>query len=117
MPEDDQPQPNGDRMDRFERGLERLLSVQAEHQTRLDRIEREAERTQSQIREQGENIHGLIDVAQAHQASLERLIVFSEETAQRFRDSAVRSRETDERLNALIKIVDEVVRKQPPPPA
>jgi hypothetical protein len=34
-------------------------------------------------------------------------------TAERFKEAAERSKETDEKLNALIKIVDEMIRNRP----
>ncbi len=87
---DQQQQPNGDRMDRVERGLDRLVSVQGEHQTRLDRIERDIE-----------GVIGLIRQLAQH-------------ADQRFEQLTQAQQQTDESLSALIQIVDGVIRKPPP---
>ena len=87
-----QPQPpNGDRLDRIERALEHLVSVQGSHETRLGRLEA--------------GMQGLVDLLGTLAQQADRRFL---ETDQRFRD-------TDDKLNALIRIVDDWIRHQPPP--
>ena len=140
MPEQQQHRDNHSRLDRIERLLEHLaeaqakheagaearlqrgderlnhlLEAQTEHGTRLDRIEGNIEKTVGLIRQLAEHA----DKKMA--ATDERIRQMSEETDRRFRETderfrqtEVRFRETDERLNALIKILDGVIRKRPP---
>ncbi|MBK5292612.1 MAG: hypothetical protein JJE04_13160 [Acidobacteriia bacterium] len=58
---------NGDRMDRFERGLEHLLETQAGQQTTIDKI-LEAQRKNEVLMGQAlEAINSLARIAQSHE--------------------------------------------------
>ncbi|MCP5112360.1 MAG: hypothetical protein GY953_16165, partial [bacterium] len=102
---DEQQQPNGDRMDRVERGLDHLLDMQAKHEaaaeSRFRRIEAAAEARFETLTEALIRLTGVVE----HLAEAQR--AYGEETDRRFRN-------TDERLNALIKVVDGIIRKPPP---
>ena len=109
MADNQQRQPdNGNRMDRFERGLEHLLATQAKHEasaeTRFQRAEERFQRAEARMDTLNEALTRLVGVVD-HLAEAQR--VDGEETDRRFRD-------TDERLNALIKTVDEMIRRRPP---
>jgi len=108
--DDQQQQPNGNRMDRFERGLEHLLEAQVRHETqsaaRFERIE-----------------HGQVefrtDLAQLLKAQVLITDVQSKLTdSHRLLDKklaalAEAQRETTEKLNALIAVVDGLVKRPP----
>jgi hypothetical protein len=109
MADNQQRQPdNGNRMDRFERGLEHLLAAQAKHEASAETRFQRAEARMDTLNEALTRLVGVVD----HLAEAQR--VDGEETDRRFRETAERFRDTDERLNALIKTVDEMIRRRPP---
>lgn len=104
---------NADRLDRIEQALEHLISVQAshdnsitglfavqaQHQARLDRIE-------SHLEGLAGDIESLVSLIRT----------LAEQADRRFADLAEAQRHTDERLNSLIKMVDDIVRGRGPEP-
>ena len=113
-----QQQPNGDRMDRFELGLERLLKVQASHDARIERLlgvqsDHAARHQMAELRLDRieRSLDGLVSLQQRHERELDGLMEIiqrhSRETAERFRD-------TGDKLNTLVRVVDDLVRKRPP---
>ncbi len=105
---DEQQQPDGDNMDRFERDLEHLLQMQAKHKSaarsRLQRIETDTEARFDNLTEALIRLPGIVE----HLAEAQR--AWGEETDRRFR-------QTDARLNALIKFANGIIQKPPPPGA
>jgi hypothetical protein len=102
---------NGDwweRVERLERGIEHLLRVSAENSSRAD-----------DDVDSDEPLTKLIELQQRSAEHLNRVLDIverSEEARQESEKRAEESRvEVDERLNALIKIVDELIRRQQPP--
>ena len=107
-----QQQPNGDRMDRFERGLEHLAEAQASHEAAAETRFQAAEARFQVLTEALTRLTGVVE----HLAEAQR--AYGEETDRRFREARretdERFRDTGERLNALIRVVDDLVRKRPP---
>lgn len=108
-------------MDRIERAIEHLLEVQARYETRSDNWERHFEVIDARldritaVQDRHErDFDGLMEIVQrnseAH-AKVARDIDGLREAMQRNADA---QRDTDERLNALIKVVDDLVRQKPP---
>lgn len=80
-------------------------------QSRLDRIEAIIEAGATRQADIEDEFHRLLRAQVVMADSIRELAA---ETARRFRDTDERFRDTDERLSALIKIVDDIVRKRPP---
>ena len=105
----DQQPINGHRIDRIERALEQVISVQATHQEALVRLTAVVDH--------------LAEVQHTHAEETDRRFRETDgrfrETDELFRELRERFRETDERLNSLIEIVDDIIRRRPPekPPA
>lgn len=116
-----QQPPNGDRMTRVENALDRLVSIQASHDARIERLisgqaDHAARHKLAELRLERIELalDSVVSVQQRHEQELDGLMEIIQrsaaETAQRFQD-------TGERLNALIKIVDGIIQRPPPPPA
>ncbi len=98
MANEQQRQPdNGSRMDRFERGLEHLLKAQATHEARAAARFEELERARQEF---GSDLSQLLK-AQVLLTDSQRSLIEAQ-------------RQTDERLDALIQVVDPIIRKRPP---
>lgn len=130
-----QQPPNNNRLDRIEHALERLVSLQASHESRFDRIELSVQASHTRL----DRVETAMDRFQAgldhllaaqagHETRLDRLETgieglvgligtLAQEIDRRFRETDERFRDTDERLGALIRIMDEWIRRQPPPAA
>ena len=128
-----QPQPpNGDRLDRIERALEglaqsdarlarrveTLLDMQGDASARQQRhndaiapIHEEHARFRTDLRELLTAQVFLTDNQRQADAKLKQ---FGEETDRRLRELAEAQQHTDANLNALIAVVDDIVRKRPP---
>ena len=95
------------RLDRIERAIEHLVSVPANFEARLDRLLGAQEAQQQQLG----------SLQQDHQQLLKAQVVLDdtvERLAEEQRRLAEAQRHSDERLNTLIKGVDDLVRGRPP---
>lgn len=109
------PETNGDwreRMDRFERGLAHLLENQARHEQWLVRHDAAMDKLLSSQQQLLTAQVLLTDRVEKVAQSVERLSAKVSELAiaQKHTDSVIA--ETNERLNALIQIIDGVVRRE-----
>lgn len=105
-----QQQPNGDRMDRFERGLEHLLEAQVRHEAesaaRFERFQRQQEEFRTDLSQllkaQVLVTDSQVKITDSHRLLDEKLAALAEA-----------QRETTEKLNALIAVVDGLVKRPP----
>jgi len=129
--DDQQQQSNGDRMDRFERGLEHLLEAQVRHETRsaarFERIERGqvefrtdlAQLLKAQVlitdaqRKVTDAQREVIDVQREVTDSQGKLTDSHRVLDEKLAALAEAQRETTEKLNALIALVDGLVKRPP----
>jgi len=102
------PSQNGSRLDRIERDIDHLLSIQARHDEHLAKHD-----------EQLDRIAGVLEVVVENEKRLtERLDSLA--TAQRQTDDKVAKltenvAELTENMNAFIRVVDGIERRPPPP--
>jgi hypothetical protein len=99
-------------LERFERGLDHLLENQAKHQEHLQRNDRLITRI----------LDNQDDLKEGARALMTSQVLFADQTREAFTDVAHKLAElaeaqkhTDERLNQVINVVDELVRRTPPP--
>jgi hypothetical protein len=104
-----------ERLDRFERALEHLLKITASQSERMDRHEAAMEnilRSQQQLVTAQvvltDNLGKLVGNMEKFAGGMEQLSHLVERIGEA-------QQHTDERLNALIQIVDDLVRRTPPP--
>jgi glycyl-tRNA synthetase beta subunit len=115
-------QPNGnDRLDRIERSIEALASTAAEffsrvaeQNTRMAEIQVKQESRMAEIQAKHEsrlNDHeeALLDHEEEHRRLLRAQVLIADE----LRETAAAQRETTEKLNGLIAVVDDFIRRQP----
>ncbi len=126
MADDQQRQSgNGDRMDRFERGLEHLLETQASHEAWAAARFEETERSRKEFRaDLAQLLTAQVLLTDAQRKSDEKIASLAEsqhsiEQSQRKFDESMAAlaesqREAGVKLNALIKVVDDLIRKRPP---
>lgn len=121
MPDFSQPE---SRLDRIERTLETvvfdLVAIQAahshfeeEHKKFLERMD-EAEKRMDLMDKRMEAAHE--EFAREHKLLLTAQVVFQDRLEKSRKEHDERMQEIDERLNTLIKVVDGIIRKNPPPP-
>jgi len=131
----DQPPVNGSRLDRIENAIAHLVETQAHQEMRLDRfmqaLER-IERNQQQLltaqvlltdaqRKTEEKLGlladshlRLVENQQRQETEQRRLAQTQQDIAEALQRLAETQQHTEERLNALIQIVDELIRRRPP---
>jgi len=114
-PENESPLDRVERVARFERGLNRLLETQARHEKRFRRheerfrvIETNLGRIVTVFEGLSEKMAELIDV---QRRTDERMA----EMAQSISELSQSHKQTDEKLSALIHVVDDHIRRPPPP--
>lgn len=109
------PEQNGSRLDRIEAILERMGDRLYEVQTGLHGIDQRLDRTAQYL----ERIGMRQDQADEDKRILFRSQVLMSESLEkltaRVDQLAEAQRATEERLNALIGVLDDLVRRQPPP--
>jgi chromosome segregation ATPase len=117
----DQPPVNGSRLDRIENAIAHLVETQAHQEMRLDRFMQALERIE---RNQQQLLTAQVLLTDAQRKTEEKLGLLADshlrlvENQQRLEAVQQRLAETqqhtEERLNALIQIVDELIRRRPP---
>jgi len=115
MAEDKHPSNGCGRLDRIERAIENLVAAQAKHEAaaeiRFARIEGVLERISSTQDRHEQELDGVMEILQRSSTEFEQRFKAFE---QRFKAFEERSKATEEKLNALISIVDDLVRRRPP---
>ncbi len=109
---------NGSRLDRIERGLEHLLETQARHaaaaEVRFERIERTQQEFRSDLSQLLKAQVVLVDAQLTTNENLAALAEAQPKTVESQRKTDEKLRETGEKLDALIQVVDDIVRGRPP---
>jgi len=101
-----------ERMDRFERAMGHLLETQAGQQTAIDKLLLLQQRADININRTLDLVESLAVAQRETDEELKATnrIVAELATAQRRTEGAMA--ETNERLNALIRVVDDIVRRE-----
>ena len=98
------------RMDRFDRGLQHLLETQAKNaaaaEVRFEKIERNQQELQSDFSQLLKAQVLLVDAQLKTNEKLDALVESQRKTDEKLR-------ETGEKLDALIRVVDDIVRGRP----
>jgi hypothetical protein len=100
-----------ERMDRFELGMEHLLQGQAGHDERLTRLEAAMDRHEAAIERLISSQQHLITAQVTMADSFSRLSDRVDKVALSVGELAEAGKRTDERLSALIGVVDDIVRR------
>jgi septal ring factor EnvC (AmiA/AmiB activator) len=113
-PSDSNGQDWRQRMDRFERGLEALLQAQAGLQTHVARHDAEFAELRNLFGRSLTVVEALAVRVTDLTAKVEDIAEAQRRTDEKLAQLADAQRHTDDRLNALIAVVDDFVRRQPP---
>jgi exonuclease VII small subunit len=106
-------QTNGDRLDRIERGIEALLNSMAtlaDAQVKLSEAQTRLSDAQTvQHKRSDDHEEAILDLEAEHRRLLAAQVI----TADNLAKITHRLEETDAKLNALIEVVDDFIRRQP----